>query len=197
MLFPGSLKHNLDVLGREHAVDVRGDRISTGSQYRHYLETLDLMQNCFAEVRKHRKEMGISLKVSQIMTPGGFVTATLADNLAEVVSAMIFRGVNGIVIPAGEGQYTLIERGKALKAYAEGYGTQTIQSLPEELKSIPATATPDEPVSVLVARMSKGGVEHAVVLDEKKFPKGVVSSKDVLSLLLYHARLPGGPPSAA
>lgn len=197
MLFPGSLKHNLEVLSGARAVEMRGDRVSTGTQYRHYLETLDLIQNCFAEVRRQRKDVGISLKVSQIMTPGGFVTATLADNLAEVVSAMIFRGVNGIVIPAEEvGQYILIERGKALKAYAEGYGTRTIQSLPEELKSTPATATPDEPVSDLVDRMSKGGVEHAVVLDQKKLPKGIVSSKDVLSLLLYHARLPGGPPLA-
>ena len=192
MLFPGSLNHNLLVLKAAHAVEMRGDRITPGTYYSQFLDALNMMQNCFSEVRRHRRDRGISLKVSQIMTAGNFVTAALADNLAEVVSRMIFQGVNGVIIPIGEpGQYVLIERSQALKAYSDGYGTRTIQSLPESLRSAPVTATAGESVSEVAGRMSQVGVEHAVVLDDKKEPKGVVSSKDVLSLLLYHAQLPG------
>jgi len=90
-----------------------------------------------------------------------------------------------VIVLNREGRYKLIERNNVLKAYQRGLGNEMVQSMSEYLTD-PVVVSGDVSVQKAVAEMIEKRVEHGVVIDEKGSPRGVFSSKDFLSLFLYH-----------
>ena len=103
-------------------------------------------------------------------------------SLAEVAKLMRQEDADSAVVMSGSRLLGIITERDMVRAVADGLNAQ--QATADVVMSAdPATATGDEEVAVVALKMMRLGIRHLPVVDQRGKPVGLISARDLVSLL--------------
>ena len=103
-------------------------------------------------------------------------------SLAEVAKLMRQEDADSAVVMSGSRLLGIITERDMVRAVADGLNAQ--QATADVVMSAdPATATGDEEVAVVAVKMMRLGIRHLPVVDQRGKPVGLISARDLVSLL--------------
>lgn len=126
-----------------------------------------------------RVERSLMTETVAVLGPKAPVTVSVEADLGRAMRAMLSGRVGAVLVtdPSGHLAGILTERDFLTKVA----GTVGFDQLPvaDFMTRTPETVTPDDPLSVALAKMSGGGYRHLPVVQDN-VPVGVVSVRDML-----------------
>lgn len=103
-------------------------------------------------------------------------------SLAEVAKRMRREDADSAAVMSGGRLLGIITERDLVRAIADGVNPQ--QANADVIMSAdPATVTGDEEVAVVAVKMMRLGIRHLPVVDQQGKPVGLISSRDLVSLL--------------
>lgn len=103
-------------------------------------------------------------------------------SLAEVAKRMRQEDADSAAVMSGSRLLGIITERDLVRAIADGVNPQ--QAKADVIMSAdPATVTGDEDVAVVAVKMMRLGVRHLPVVDQQGKPVGLISARDLVSLL--------------
>ena len=103
-------------------------------------------------------------------------------NLAEVAKRMRQEDADSAAVMSGARLLGIITERDLVRAIADGLNPQ--QARADVIMSAgPATVTGDEEVAVVAVKMMRLGIRHLPVVDQQGKPVGLISARDLVSLL--------------
>ena len=103
-------------------------------------------------------------------------------SLAEVAKRMRQEDADSAAVMSGSRLLGIITERDLVRAIADGLNPQ--QARADVIMSAgPATVTGDEEVAVVAVKMMRLGIRHLPVVDQQGKPVGLISARDLVSLL--------------
>ena len=103
-------------------------------------------------------------------------------SLAEVAKRMRQEDADSAAVMSGARLLGIITERDLVRAIADGLNPQ--QARADVIMSAgPATVTGDEEVAVVAVKMMRLGIRHLPVVDDQGKPVGLISARDLVSLL--------------
>ncbi len=103
-------------------------------------------------------------------------------SLAEVAKRMRQEDADSAAVMSGARLLGIITERDLVRAIADGLNPQ--QARADVIMSAgPATVTGDEEVAVVAVKMMRLGIRHLPVVDQQGKPVGLISARDLVSLL--------------
>ena len=103
-------------------------------------------------------------------------------SLAEVAKRMRQEDADSAAVMSGARLLGIITERDLVRAIADGLNPQ--QAKADVIMSAdPATVTGDEEVAVVAVKMMRLGIRHLPVVDQQGKPVGLISARDLVSLL--------------
>ncbi len=103
-------------------------------------------------------------------------------SLAEVAKRMRQEDADSAAVMSGSRLLGIITERDLVRAIADGLNPQ--QAKADVIMSAdPATATGEEEVAVVAVKMMRLGIRHLPVVDQQGKPVGLISARDLVSLL--------------
>ncbi len=103
-------------------------------------------------------------------------------SLAEVAKRMRQEDADSAAVMSGSRLLGIITERDLVRAIADGLNPQ--QAKADVIMSAdPATVTGDEEVAVVAVKMMRLGIRHLPVVDQQGKPVGLISSRDLVSVL--------------
>jgi len=121
------------------------------------------------------------LKVRDV-PPRRLLSVEPQTSLAEVAKLMRQEDADSTVVMSGARLLGIITERDMVRAVADGLNPQ--QATADVIMSAdPATATGEEEVAVVAVKMMRLGIRHLPVVDQQGKPVGLISARDLVSLL--------------
>jgi CBS domain-containing protein len=121
------------------------------------------------------------LKVRDV-PPRRLLSVEPQTSLAEVAKRMRREDADSAAVMSGGRLLGIITERDLVRAIADGVNPQ--QANADVIMSAdPATVTGDEEVAVVAVKMMRLGIRHLPVVDQQGKPVGLISSRDLVSLL--------------
>ncbi len=103
-------------------------------------------------------------------------------SLAEVAKRMRQEDADSAAVMSGTRLLGIITERDLVRAIADGVNPQQAQA-DVIMSADPATVTGDEEVAVVAVKMMRLGIRHLPVVDQQGKPVGLISARDLVSLL--------------
>ncbi|BEP17717.1 CBS domain-containing protein [Pyrofollis japonicus] len=130
-----------------------------------------------------RKKRSIPLRAEDIMTQPP-VTASMNTPLREISKLMIDKRIGSVLIVDEEGKLRgIVTERDIVFACAQGWDAETRQAW-EVMTENPITVKRDENILEIIKKMRDLNVRHMPVVDEEGKPVGVISSRDIMDIVL-------------
>jgi len=121
------------------------------------------------------------LKVRDV-PPRRLLSVEPQTSLAEVAKRMRQEDADSAAVMSGARLLGIITERDLVRAIADGLNPQ--QARADVIMSAgPATVTGDEEVAVVAVKMMRLGIRHLPVVDQQGKPVGLISARDLVSLL--------------
>jgi len=121
------------------------------------------------------------LKVRDV-PPRRLLSVEPQTSLAEVAKRMRQEDADSAAVMSGSRLLGIITERDLVRAIADGLNPQ--QAKADVIMSAdPATVTGDEEVAVVAVKMMRLGIRHLPVVDQQGKPVGLISSRDLVSVL--------------
>jgi len=121
------------------------------------------------------------LKVRDV-PPRRLLSVEPQTSLAEVAKRMRQEDADSAAVMSGSRLLGIITERDLVRAIADGLNPQ--QAKADVIMSAdPATVTGDEEVAVVAVKMMRLGIRHLPVVDQQGKPVGLISARDLVSLL--------------
>jgi len=121
------------------------------------------------------------LKVRDV-PPRRLLSVEPQTSLAEVAKRMRQEDADSAAVMSGSRLLGIITERDLVRAIADGLNPQ--QARADVIMSAgPATVTGDEEVAVVAVKMMRLGIRHLPVVDQQGKPVGLISARDLVSLL--------------
>ncbi|HET7420000.1 MAG TPA: CBS domain-containing protein [Candidatus Dormibacteraeota bacterium] len=121
------------------------------------------------------------MKVSDL-PPGRLLTVEPEAYLSRVAREMRIQDSDSVAVMSGGRLVGIITEGDLVRAIADGMNPQQATA-GVIMTSDPVTVTEDEDVSVVALRMMSLGVRHLPVVDASGNPTGLLSARNLVSVL--------------
>jgi len=118
--------------------------------------------------------------VKDIMSPGS-VTLPPTSTAAEAAKLMASKNIGSVLVVEGGKLVGIITERDIVKLVVKG---ELDKPLAEVATKNPVTLSPSDPVIVAAGKMVEHNIRHLPVVDEKGFPLGVVSIRDILKHII-------------
>jgi len=130
-----------------------------------------------------RKRRTIPLRAEDIMTQPP-ITASLDTSLREISKLMIDKRIGSVLVVDEEGKLRgIVTERDIVFACSEGWSADERRAW-EVMTENPITVKRDENILEVIRKMRDVNVRHMPVVDEEGKPVGVISSRDVLDIIL-------------
>ena len=103
-------------------------------------------------------------------------------SLAEVAKRMRQEDADSAAVMSGSRLLGIITERDLVRAIADGLNPQQAKA-DVVMSADPATVTGDEEVAVVAVKMMRLGIRHLPVVDQQGKPVGLISARDLVSLL--------------
>jgi len=121
------------------------------------------------------------LKVRDV-PPRRLLAVDPQTSLAEVAKRMRQEDADSAAVMSGTRLLGIITERDLVRAIADGVNPQQAQA-DVIMSADPATVTGDEEVAVVAVKMMRLGIRHLPVVDQQGKPVGLISARDLVSLL--------------
>jgi CBS domain-containing protein len=121
------------------------------------------------------------LKVRDV-PPRRLLSVEPQTSLAEVAKRMRQEDADSAAVISGSRLLGIITERDLVRAIADGLNPQQAKA-DVVMSADPATVTGDEEVAVVAVKMMRLGIRHLPVVDQQGKPVGLISSRDLVSLL--------------
>jgi CBS domain-containing protein len=121
------------------------------------------------------------LKVKDV-PPRRLLSVEPQASLAEVAKRMRQEDADSAAVMSGSRLLGIITERDLVRAIADGLNPQQTKA-DVVMSADPATVTGDEEVAVVAVKMMRLGIRHLPVVDQQGKPVGLISARDLVSLL--------------
>jgi len=121
------------------------------------------------------------LKVRDV-PPRRLLAVDPQTSLAEVAKRMRQEDADSAAVMSGSRLLGIITERDLVRAIADGVNPQQAQA-DVIMSADPATVTGDEEVAVVAVKMMRLGIRHLPVVDQQGKPVGLISARDLVSML--------------
>jgi CBS domain-containing protein len=121
------------------------------------------------------------LKVRDV-PPRRLLSVEPQTSLAEVAKRMRQEDADSAAVMSGGRLLGIITERDLVRAIADGVNPQQAKA-DVVMSADPATVTGDEDVAVVAVKMMRLGIRHLPVVDQQGKPVGLISARDLVSLL--------------
>jgi len=121
------------------------------------------------------------LKVKDV-PPRRLLSVEPQTSLAEVAKRMRQEDADSAAVMSGNRLLGIITERDLVRAIADGLNPQQAKA-DVVMSGDPATVTGDEEVAVVAVKMMRLGIRHLPVVDQQGKPVGLISARDLVSLL--------------
>jgi CBS domain-containing protein len=121
------------------------------------------------------------LKVKDV-PPRRLLSVEPQTSLAEVAKRMRKEDADSAAVMSGSRLLGIITERDLVRAIADGLNPQQTKA-DVVMSADPATVTGDEEVAVVAVKMMRLGIRHLPVVDQQGKPVGLISARDLVSLL--------------
>lgn len=121
------------------------------------------------------------MKVKDV-PPRRLLSVEPQTSLAEVAKRMRQEDADSAAVMSGSRLLGIITERDLVRAIADGLNPQQAKA-DVVMSADPATVTGDEEVAVVAVKMMRLGIRHLPVVDQQGKPVGLISSRDLVSLL--------------
>jgi CBS domain-containing protein len=121
------------------------------------------------------------LKVKDV-PPRRLLSVEPQTSLAEVAKRMRQEDADSAAVMSGSRLLGIITERDLVRAIADGLNPQQAKA-DVVMSGDPATVTGDEEVAVVAVKMMRLGIRHLPVVDQQGKPVGLISARDLVSLL--------------
>ena len=121
------------------------------------------------------------MKVKDV-PPRRLLSVEPQTSLAEVAKRMRQEDADSAAVMSGNRLLGIITERDLVRAIADGLNPQQAKA-DVVMSGDPATVTGDEEVAVVAVKMMRLGIRHLPVVDQQGKPVGLISARDLVSLL--------------